>query len=232
MCGGDVGLCPRTSFLFSDWIISPFLVPSHSSHRPVLFLPFWKMWPVQIMSQDTGQRQLPLQTLQAEEGKAQKGGPSPVAPGSWFWWHWHEPGSRGSHPLSVKPPLGEGDSGTGGCHWAHTLLPFSRSEHFTFWCRMWIWVGRAGALLMDFFLQRLWNPRSDPWKLVSLPKNHGLFRIKKNYTFQNFSLFPACHQTECSGKWTSSHLSFLADVLRYQTGTTSVNPRGWETQLQ
>lgn len=38
-----------------------------------------------------------------------------------------------------------------------------------FRCRMWIWVGRAGALRMDFFflfLQRLWELRSDPWKLI------------------------------------------------------------------
>lgn len=42
---------------------------------------------------------------------------------------------------------------------------------------------------MDVFLQRLWNPRSDPWKLVSLPKNHGLFRIKKKLHFSEFLPF-------------------------------------------
>lgn len=52
---------------------------------------------------------------------------------------------------------------------------------------------------MDVFLQRLWNPRSDPWKLVSLPKNHGLFRIKKKLHFSEFLLFLHATKRDAQG---------------------------------
>lgn len=71
---------PQSKLSFSDWIISCLLVPSHTSHRPVLFLPSEKcdqfeLCPRTRASSASYLCRLPVTlNLQVEEGRLRREG--------------------------------------------------------------------------------------------------------------------------------------------------------------